>query len=99
MLMAGTKAMSESYANSNSPSVNTKCHFFINPNFNDAQYFVNSKGTLPASNYSMGNAMGIPSETRSLEIPQGIKRVYFCINNDNSQTAAQATLSIYVLKK
>lgn len=98
MLLAGAKAMATSSTESTSPTVNTKCHFYVTTSLKDVEFFRESKGSIPKENSCIWQGRNVTQETRHLAIPKGVKAVYFCINNDNYQTSAEATLNVSVLQ-
>ncbi|MBC3541390.1 toxin-antitoxin system YwqK family antitoxin [Rufibacter sediminis] len=98
MLLAGASAMRQAQ-NSKAPVVSTKCHYFITTSKENAEYFLQTKGSILEKESIVWYASNTPQDTRHLAIPKGINTLYFCINNDNYQTSAEATLSVSVLQK
>ncbi|GGK73761.1 toxin-antitoxin system YwqK family antitoxin [Rufibacter glacialis] len=95
-LFSGAKALSRASSNQ---TRSTTCHYFITTSLEDANHFERTKGEIPDKNSSIWKAKNVPQDTRQLSIPKDAKTLYFCINNDNLQTSAEATLSVSVLQK
>ncbi|ALI98919.1 hypothetical protein DC20_07925 [Rufibacter tibetensis] len=98
ILLAGANAMKNPYKSSK-PVTSTKCHYFITTSLKDAEYFEKTKGEMPKGNACIWKATNVPQDSRHLTIPNGARTLYFCINNDNDITSAEATLSVSVLQK
>jgi hypothetical protein len=81
------------------PTISTQCHYFLTTDRSQAEAFLSTKGGMPASNACLYSNSSTQQEVRPLAIPTGARQVYFCVNNDNFQTAAIAKLSVTAVVK
>jgi hypothetical protein len=79
------------------PTVSTKCHWYIMPDEDAAQQFLDTKGTISPDKLCLRAALNTPQETRPITLPPGTRRLFVCVNNDNYTTDATATLSVSAL--
>jgi hypothetical protein len=79
------------------PTKSTKCHWYITPDPEAAQQFLDTKGYITKPNVCYKAEQNTPTETKSLAIKAGTRRLYVCVNNDNYTTDATATLSVTAL--
>jgi hypothetical protein len=96
-LLSTAAAALTKQGNNAPPTVSTKCHWYITPDENAAQQFLDTKGTISRDKLCLRAAENTPQETRPMALPAGTRRLYVCVNNDNYTTDATATLSVSAL--
>jgi hypothetical protein len=75
------------------PTKPTQCHYFITTDPNQANKFLQSKGTIPATGNNLYANQNTMNEIRPINGLAGAQQLYICVNNDNYQAAATATVS------
>ncbi|MFD2719777.1 toxin-antitoxin system YwqK family antitoxin [Hymenobacter monticola] len=81
------------------PTVSTKCRWYITTDPAAVQQFMDTKGSITIPNSCLRVASNTPQETRPITLPPGTRRLYVCVNNDNYRADATATLSVTALVK
>ena len=94
LLEMGLKAMRTDARQQPSPTVSTQCHYFITTSATAAGDFQQSEGETPDAATYLYQTSSTQHEIRPLTVPPGTRRVFFCVKNDNTFTAAIATLSV-----
>jgi hypothetical protein len=92
-------ALQSQAGNQSAPLKSTQCHYFLTTDRSQAEAFLSTKGGMPESTACLYTNSSTQREVRPLAIPTGARQVYFCVNNDNFQTAAIAKLSVTAVVK
>lgn len=92
-------AMQSQSSHQSTPLKSTQCHYFITTDRSQAEAFLRTKGGMPEGNSCLYATRSTQREVRPLAIPANARQVYFCVNNDNFQTAAVAKLSVTAVVK
>lgn len=90
----GLKAMRTDARHQQDPTISTQCHYFITTDVEVARHFQQTDGQTPTSGSFLYQTSSTQHEIRPLTVPPGTRQVFFCVKNDNSFTAAIATLSV-----
>ena len=90
----GLKAMRTDARHQQDPTISTQCHYFITTDVEVARRFQQTDGATPTSGSFLYQTSSTQHEIRPLTVPPGTRQVFFCVKNDNSFTAAIATLSV-----
>ncbi|SDY83787.1 hypothetical protein SAMN04488069_11536 [Hymenobacter psychrophilus] len=56
------------------PTVSTKCHWYITPDEDAAQQFLDTKDTISQDKIILRAALNTPQETRPIPLPPGTRR-------------------------
>jgi len=94
LMEMGLKSMRTDARQQQVPTVSTQCHYFITANAEVARNFQQSDSEMPDAANCLYQTSSTQHEIRPLALPSGTKRVFFCVKNDNTFTAAIATLSV-----
>ncbi|MVN79272.1 hypothetical protein GO988_23310 [Hymenobacter sp. HMF4947] len=104
--VGGPMAALSSYANAwrstgATPTISTKCTYFLTTDKEAAQQWYASKGTiLPAATAIFYAPEGnFTNETRPLPLPSPLRNLYLCVQNNNVHTDALATISIAAMRQ
>jgi hypothetical protein len=95
LLTSGSRALA-SQAVPPVTGASTQCHWYIVPDQEAAQEFIQTKGRI-TNKPCYRQATNVTAETRELKVTPGTRRLYICVNNNNSMTAATATVSVSAL--
>ncbi|WP_152559779.1 toxin-antitoxin system YwqK family antitoxin [Hymenobacter sp. IS2118] len=96
LLSAGSSALTKQNT-SPAPATSTKCHWYITDDLEAAKEFMDTKGSISRPEVCYKISRNITQETREIKIKEATHRLFFCVNNNNSTTAATATLSVSAL--
>lgn len=104
--MGGPLAALSSYANAwrstgATPTISTKCNYFITTDGEAAQQWYASKGTLlpdPTTIFYAPNG-NLTNETRPLPLSGPLRKLYVCVQNNNVHTDALTTVSIAAMRQ
>jgi hypothetical protein len=93
-------AAASAWSNANKPPVSsTNCRYFITSDGAAARRWYQSKGTeFPAAATVLHAPVGNPTnETRPIELRTPYRQAYVCVQNNNAQASANATVSVMAL--
>lgn len=90
----GLKAMRTDARQQPSPTVSTQCHYFITTSAEVAGNFQRTGSTRLEAATCLYQTSSTQHEIRPLAVPPGTRQLFFCVKNDNTFTAALATLSV-----
>jgi hypothetical protein len=93
-------AAASAWSNANKPPVSsTNCQYFITSDGAAARRWYQSKGSaFPAATTVLHAPVGNPTnETRPIELHTPYRQVYVCVQNNNNQASANATVSVMAL--
>lgn len=95
MLASGSRALA-SQAVAPATGASTQCRWYIVPGADAAQEFMQTKGRI-VNKPCYRQATNVSAETREIKIAPDTRQLYICVNNNNSVTAAMATVSVSAL--
>ena len=94
LMEMGLQAMRTDARSQQVPTISTQCHYFITTSEEAANNFQQSEGQIFNAANCLYQTSSTQHDIRPLTVPPGTRRIFFCVKNDNSFTAALATLSV-----